>query len=406
VIFIIGPAVFTSVIFILVGLLLLVEARVVKKGDRAIVVNDDEEKSIQVPGGITLLSALVGNDILIPCACGGKGTCGTCKCIVDEGGGDVLPTELAHLNRKEKENHVRLSCQLKVKQDMKIRVPEEIFNIQKYHATVISNENVATFIKELVLKLDPGEELDFNAGAYIQIDVPEYEISYKDISVAERYREVWRQFDLWDLYSKADEPVFRAYSLANPPSEPDTLKFTIRIATPPPGSPDIPPGIGSSYMFHLKPGNRVTLTGPYGEFLVKDTEREMCFLGGGAGMAPLRSQILYQLNTVGTKRKITFWYGARSLKELFYEEEFRALEEKFDNFSYYVALSDPQPEDNWTGLTGYIHHCASEIYLGKHKDPTEIEYYLCGPPPMIDAVIDMLDSLGVDSEMIAYDKFS
>jgi len=405
-IFFIGPAVFTGVIFILVGLLLLVEARVVKKGDRLIVINDDEEKRLQVPSGMTLLSALVGNDVLIPSACGGKGTCGTCKCVVLDGGGDVLPTELAHLSRKEKQRNVRLACQLKVKQDMRIRVPEEIFDIKKYHATVVSNENVATFIKELVLKLDPGERLDFNAGAYVQIDIPEYELFYEQIRVAEQYREVWKKFKLWELHSKTDEPVLRAYSLANPPSQPDVLEFTIRIATPPPGKPEVPTGIGSSYMFQLKPGDRVTLSGPYGDFFIKDTDREMCFIGGGAGMAPLRSQIHYQLTVIDTKRKMTFWYGARSLKEIFYEKEFSALEKKYDNFSFYVALSDPQPEDGWTGLTGFIHQCAHDRYLSKHYDPTEIEYYLCGPPVMIDAVVKMLDGLGVEPEMIAYDKFS
>jgi len=404
-IYIVSPAVFISVIVVLVGLLLLVEAKVVKKGDRSIVINDDTEKSIKVPGGITLLSALVSNSVLIPCACGGKGTCGTCKCVVEEGGGDILPTELAHISRKEKVKNVRLSCQLKVKQDMKIRVPEEIFNIKKYHATVVSNNNVATFIKELVLKLDPGERLDFDAGAYIQIDIPEYEVSFKEIRVETQYREVWKKFNLWDLHAKAEEPVFRAYSLANPPSEPDVLKFTIRIATPPPGAADVPPGIGSAFMFKLKPGDRVILTGPYGEFAIKNTEREMCFLGGGAGMAPLRSQIYHQLNTVGTKRKMSFWYGARSLKELFYYDEFKTLEKRFENFSFHVSLSDPQPEDHWQGMTGYIHQCSYDLYLNKHKDPTEIEYYLCGPPVMLDAVIDMLDSLGVEPEMIAYDKF-
>ncbi len=404
-IYIISPAVFISLVFILIGMLLLVEAKVVKKGDRLIVINDEAGKSIKVPGGMTLLSALVSNDILIPCACGGKGTCGTCKCVVEEGGGDVLPTELIHLSRNEKKEKVRLACQLKVKQDMKVRVPEEIFNIKKYHGTVVSNENVATFIKELVLNLDPGEALGFTAGAYIQIDIPEYELSFSEFRVADPYREVWKKFRLWDLHLKTEAPDLRAYSLANPPMEKNVLKFTIRIATPPPGNSDIPPGIGSSYIFNLKPGDRLTLTGPYGEFFIKDTAREMCFIGGGAGMAPLRSQILHQLHTVGTKRKISFWYGARSLKELFYGDEFKALEKQFENFSFHVALSDPELEDNWTGMTGYIHQCAYDNYLRTQKDPTEIEYYLCGPPMMIDSVIDMLDSLGVDPEMIAYDKF-
>jgi Na+-transporting NADH:ubiquinone oxidoreductase subunit F len=404
-IYIVSTTVFSSIILLLVGMLLLVEAKVVKQGDNRIVINEDEEKSIAAKSGITLLAALSNNGILIPSACGGKGTCGTCKCTVDEGGGDILPTELTHINRKEKLQNVRLACQLKVKQNLEIRIPEEIFSIKKYHATVVSNDNVATFIKELVLKLDPDEHLKFKAGAYIQIDIPEYETEYTRFEVADKYRAVWDQFNLWQYKAKTDEAVFRAYSLANPPSEGDVLKFTIRIATPPPGASEIPPGIGSSYVFSLQPGDKVTLSGPYGDFFVKETDREMCFIGGGAGMAPMRSHIFNQLQTERTHRKVTFWYGARSRQEMFYDEEFKALEAKFDNFSYNVALSEPQPEDGWDGMTGFIHQCLYDHYLVTHDDPTEIEYYLCGPPPMIDAVTRMLDDLGVEPEMIAYDKF-
>jgi Na+-transporting NADH:ubiquinone oxidoreductase subunit F len=405
-IYLISLIVFSGVILLLVGLLLLVEAKVVIKGERHIVINQDQEKGIKAPVGVTLLSALVNNGILLPSACGGGGSCGTCRCKVNEGGGDILPTELAHLSRKEKLNDVRIACQVKVKQDMKIEIPNEIFNIKKYTATVASNKNVATFIKELALRLDDGKRLDFEAGAYVQIDIPEYDkVSFKNFDVDDRFKASWDHFNLWKLEAVAEEPVFRAYSLASPPAEGDLLKFTIRIATPPPGQTEAPPGIGSSYVFNLKEGDKVTLSGPYGEFFAKTTQREMCFIGGGAGMAPLRSHILNQLEAVQTKRKITFWYGARSKQEIFYFEEFRALEEQYDNFSFYVALSEPQPEDHWEGLTGYIHKTALDEYLGKHPDPTEIEYYICGPPPMVKAVEEMLYELGVEKDMIAYDAF-
>jgi Na+-transporting NADH:ubiquinone oxidoreductase subunit F len=394
------------VILLLVGLLLLVESAVVIKGERKIVINDAEEKSIKAPTGVTLLSALVNNGILLPSACGGGGSCGTCRCRVIEGGGDILPTELAHLSRKEKLENVRIACQVKVKQDMKIKIPNEIFTIKKFTATVVSNKNVATFIKELVLKLDGGQKLDFEAGAYVQIDIPEYDkLSFENFDVDDRFKASWDHYKLWKLEAVAEEPVYRAYSLANPPAEGDLLKFTIRIATPPPGVTDAPPGIGSSYVFNLKTGDKVTLSGPYGEFFAKPTQREMCFIGGGAGMAPLRSHILNQLEALGTTRKITFWYGSRSKQEIFYYEEFKALEKKHENFSFYVALSEPQPEDNWDGPTGYIHKVAYDLYLSQHPDPSEIEYYLCGPPPMVHAVKEMLLELGVETEMIAYDAF-
>ncbi len=406
-IYLVSLTVFSFIIFILVGLLLLVEAKVVKKDDCVIDINDDEEKSLKVPGGTTLLAALSDNKIFLPSACGGGGTCGTCKCVVEEGGRGILPTELAHLTRREKKENVRLACQLKVKEDLKIRLSEDIFNAKKYSATVISNDNVATFIKELVLQLDPGEELEFKAGAFIQIDVPEYTLSFSEfrVRVAERFRPDWDAFNLWGLRSKTEEEIFRAYSLANPPFEKDILRFTIRIATPPPGVSEVPPGVGSSYIFNLKPGDNVTLSGPYGQFFAKETDREMCFVGGGAGMAPLRSHILHQLKQLKTKRKITYWYGARSKLELFFEKEFKELEKEYDNFSFYIALSQPKIEDDWEGMTGYIHQCLYDNYLSEHDDPTEVEYYLCGPPVMIDALEDMLDSLGVEPEMIAYDSF-
>ncbi len=401
---IISSIVFLSVIIVLVAVLLLVEARVVQKGDRAIIINDDTAKSVTAPSGVTLLSALAGNQIYLPSACGGGGSCGLCKCKVEAGGRDILPTELAHLSRRERLSNVRVACQLKVKEDMRIRIPDEIFNIKKFDATVVSNQNVASFIKELVLKVDPDVKLDFKSGSYVQIDVPEYESAFQDFEVGPDYRSVWDQFDLWGLRARADEPIFRAYSMANTPDEKE-LRFTIRIATPPPGTTDIPPGVGSSYVFSLKPGDRVTLSGPFGEFYIKETQREMCFLGGGAGMAPMRSHIFHQLLSVVTNRKITFWYGARSKIEMIYDDEFRQLDQQFENFAYHVALSDPQPEDHWEGLTGFIHQVAYDEYLSKHEDPTEIEYYLCGPPMMIDAVMKMLDSLGVDQEMIAFDDF-
>jgi Na+-transporting NADH:ubiquinone oxidoreductase subunit F len=393
------------VIVVLVGLLLLVEARLTVKGDRHIVINDDADKEIVTPGNKTLLAALLDNRVLIPCACGGKGTCGTCKCVVEDGGGDILPTELSLVSRRERKDHIRLACQVKVKQDMKIRIPEEIFNVRKYATTVVSNENVATFIKELVLQLDGDETFEYRSGAYMQIDIPEYHASFSDFQVSTRYVDAWKQFNLLQLEAGTSEPSNRAYSLASSPDEKGVLKFTIRIATPPRDKPDAPPGIGSSYVFNLTPGEKVTLSGPYGDFFIRDTSREICFIGGGAGMAPMRSHIRHLLLTEKTDRKITFWYGARSRQEMFYDEEFTELADQFDNFSYFVALSDPQPGDHWEGLTGFIHLAAHDHYLSAHEDPTEIEYYLCGPPLMMKAVFTMLDDLGVEPEMISFDDF-
>lgn len=403
-IYLISLCVFTGVTLALVAMLLFVESKVVQKGDNKVIINNDEDKSITVSGGSTLLSGLLGEGILLPSACGGGGTCGMCKCKVTEGGGDVLPTELSHLSRQERQDGVRLACQMKVKNDLKVEIPDEIFSIKKFHATVVSNDNVATFIKELILKVDPDEEFEFDAGHYIQIDIPEYQLTFEDFDVENTYVDDWDNYQLWNIRAESDEPIFRAYSLANPPYEKEP-RLTVRIATPPSDKPDAPPGLGSSYIFNLKAGDKVTFSGPYGDFFVKDTNREMCFIGGGAGMAPMRCHILHQLNTVKTDRKATFWYGARSKREMFYDEDFKGLDAANPNFTYHVALSDPLPEDNWEGLTGFIHNALYETYIKHHEDPTEIEYYLCGPPMMIDSVIDMLHDQGVEDDMIHYDKF-
>jgi Na+-transporting NADH:ubiquinone oxidoreductase subunit F len=405
VIYIISLCVFSGIILFLVALLLLLQTALVKKGDRFITINGDGENRIKVTGTPTVLTALVSNRIYLPSACGGGGSCGMCKCVINEGGGDVLPTELAHLSRKEKKEGVRLGCQVKVKNDMSITIPESIFSIKKYQGTVVSNKNVATFIKELIVELDEGDEMICEAGSYIQIDVPPYDIAFKDFDIPGEYREDWDRYNLWRYKGKLSEPIFRAYSLANPPSETKRLMLTVRIDMPAPWIPDIPPGQGSTYIFNLKDGDRVSISGPYGDFFVKNTDREMCFVGGGAGMAPMRCHIFHQFLTLGTKRKATFWYGARSKREMFYHDDFRSIERQFSNFSYHVALSDPKPQDNWRGLTGFIHNILYEKYLITHQDPTEIEFYLCGPPLMIDSVLKMLDSLGVEPDMIHYDKF-
>lgn len=403
-IYLISLLIFSGVIIVLVFVLLFVEAKVTTQGSHTITINKDKENALSVSGNPTLLSALSRNDIFLPSACGGSGSCAMCKCKVIEGGGAILPTELAHLSRKEKLEGVRLSCQLKVKQDMAIQVPESIFGIKKVNAVVVSNDNVSTFIKELVL--EPEEPIEFEAGAYVQIDVPEYELTFKDFQIDSKYVSEWKKYKLFDLAAKGIKPGFRAYSMANPPHEKDIVKLNVRIATPPPGTEGIPPGFGSSFIFGLNPGDEVKISGPYGDFMAKDTDKEMCFIGGGAGMAPLRSHILHQLEGIDSGRKISFWYGARSVKEMFYHEEFLDLEKRFDNFTYHVALSSPEKEDNWTGPTGFVHVHLIDSYLKDHEDPTEIEYYLCGPPPMIDAVIDSLYELGVEDDMIFFDKFS
>ena len=400
-----GVIVFTGVILLLVLLLNFAEKKLLPQGEVEILINDDKDKSVIVRPGSTLLIALAGHKIFIPSACGGGGTCGQCKCQVLEGGGELLPTETGHINRAEAKDHYRLACQLKVKQPLKIQIPDEIFNIKKWECIVRSNDNVATFIKELVLELPPGEILDFKAGGYIQLDIPKYELDYSEFDIAEEYRGDWDKYDMWRYHSKNDEGLFRAYSMANHPAEGNIVMLNVRIASPPPNLPDVPPGIASSFIFNLEPGAKVFVSGPYGEFFAKETDREMMYIGGGAGMAPMRSHIFDLFYTKRIKRLVTFWYGARSLREMFYDEDFKAIAAEFPNFKYNVALSEPLPEDNWTGPTGFIHQVVYDNYLSKHEDPTEIEYYMCGPPMMISAVDKMLYDQGVDKDMIAYDEF-
>ncbi len=401
--YLLSTLIFSGVIFILVTVLLFVESKVSGNDEFDITINGNEDEKLNITGHPSLLSALSQKEIFLPSACGGSGSCGMCKCEVTKGGGAILPTEIAHLSRKDKLSNKRLSCQLKIKENLEIKVPESIFGIKKVSATVVSNQNVATFIKELVLK--PEFPMNFQAGAYIQIDVPEYDLAFKDFHIESKYVSEWKKYNLLELASKGIKPGFRAYSLANPPQDNDIMMMNVRIATPPPGTAGIPPGFGSSYIFSLKPGDEVTISGPYGDFMAKETTKEMCFVGGGAGMAPLRSHILCQLEGDCEERKLSFWYGARSLKELFYHETFTDLAERHDNFNYHVALSSPEKGDNWNGMTGFIHERLCEGYLCKHDDPTEIEYYLCGPPPMIDAIINALYELGVEDDMIYYDKF-
>lgn len=399
-------AVFSAVILMLVAVLTIAERKLVPQGEVKILINQDEEKSPTVSPGGTLLTALSNSKVFLPSACGGGGTCAMCKCQVLSGGGDILPTELNHISRKDAQDNWRLACQVKVKQDMEIRVPEEVFSIQKFHATVRSNDNVATFIKELALDIDDGKFLDFEAGGYIQIDIPEYHnLSYKSFDIGEEYREDWDNFNMWRYVANNPEECFRAYSMANHPAEGNMVMLNVRIASPPPRTEGIPPGIASSYIFSLKPGDKVVVSGPYGEFFAKDTDREMVYIGGGAGMAPMRSHIFDLFHTKRTSRKVSFWYGARSRREMFYDDHFKKIEDEFPNFQYNVALSDPKPEDEWTGYTGFIHQVVLDEYLKNHPDPTEIEYYLCGPPMMISAVQKMLYDLGVEKEMIAFDEF-
>jgi len=379
--------------------------QLVPEGNVRILINDDPDRSPNVPPGQSLLSALAAERIFIPSACGGGGTCGMCKCQVLEGGGDVLPTETGQLSLRERKDNFRLACQVKVKQDMKIRIPEEVFGVKKFEATVISNHNVATFIKEFVVKLPEGVNLDFEPGGYIQIDVPKYSCTFRDFDVEEKFRGDWDHFKLWDLKAGNDEDgVFRAYSMANHPAEGNIVMLNIRIATPPRGM-DVPPGVCSSYIFSLKPGDKVTLSGPYGEFHIQDTDREMIYVGGGAGMAPLRSHIFHLFHTLKTGRKVSYWYGARSKREIFYEEDFRAIEREFPNFKFHIALSDPQPEDNWDGYVGFIHNVVIDNYLSKHDAPEDCEYYFCGPPLMLRAVQKMCDDFGVPPENVRYDDF-
>ena len=400
-------AVFSGLVLMLVLILNFAESKLLPQGDVTIEINGDSEKNITTRPGSTLLSVLAGQSVFLPSACGGGGTCAMCECQVMEGGGEILPTETGHISRSKAKENWRLACQVKIKDNMKIQVPDEIFSIQKWEATVESNNNVATFIKELVLNLPEGENLKFQAGGYIQIDIPEYHnLSFSDFEIENEYHPDWDQYKIWDLVANNDEPVFRAYSMANHPAEGNRVMLNVRIATPPPALwNEAPPGLASSYIFNLKPGDKVTISGPYGEFFIKDTEREMVYIGGGAGMAPMRSHLFHLFQTLKTGRKVSFWYGARSVREMFYDEHFKEIKNKFPNFSYNVALSEPMEEDNWSGHTGFIHQVLHDEYLENHEDPTEIEYYMCGPPPMINACDGMLDSLGVDKEMIAYDSF-
>ncbi|PLW95116.1 MAG: NADH:ubiquinone reductase (Na(+)-transporting) subunit F [Marinilabiliales bacterium] len=403
-------AVFLLVLILLVGLLLFVRKKLMPSGEVTITIN--EEKELKTNPGSTLLSTLSAADIFLPSACGGGGTCAMCKCQVHEGGGSILPTEVGYFTRKEAQNDWRLGCQVKVRNDMQISIPPEIFGIKKWECEVISNKNVATFIKEFVVKLPEGEKLDFQSGGYIQIDVPGGIVVdfAKDIEVEDEYKDEWDQYKMWDLKMKNPEPIYRAYSMANHPAESNIIILNIRIATPPwdrkkNAFMNVNPGICSSYIFSLKPGDKIDISGPYGEFHIKDTKKEMMFIGGGAGMAPMRSHIFDQFKTLKTDRKATFWYGGRSLRELFYIDDFKEIEKENPNFSFHIALSEPKEEDKWTGSTGFIHQVILDEYLSKHDEPEEIEYYLCGPPQMNDAVQHMLDEMGVPPENIAFDDF-
>ncbi len=400
-----GIAMFTTVIVALVLLLMAARSRLVASGDVNIVINDDPDKALKVAAGGTLLGSLADNHIFIPSACGGKGACGVCEVVVKEGGGDLLPTESGFISRGEARRGCRLACQVKVKGDMKIEIAPEVFSVRKWKCRVVSNRNVATFIKELRLALPEGEEVPFRAGGYVQLECPPHAFSFRDFAIEEPFRADWDKFDLWRFRSTCDQTIQRAYSMANFPMEKGILLFTIRIAFPPGYREDIPPGIMSSWVFNLKPGDEVTVSGPFGEFFARDTDAEMCFVGGGAGMAPMRSHIFDQFHRLHTKRKATYWYGARSLKEAFYQDEFDAIARENPNFRWHLALSEPLPEDNWTGYTGFIHQVLYDQYLKDHPAPEDIEYYMCGPGPMTKAVIDMLLNLGVERENIMLDDF-
>ena len=399
-----GVISFSGIVLLLVLVIIGARSKLVSTGDVSIEINGDSSNPLVVPAGSKLLQTLAENKIFLSSACGGGGTCSQCKCQVIEGGGSILAAEESHFNSREKKEGWRLSCQVAVKNDLKINVPEEIFGVKEWECEVISNDNVATFIKELVLKLPEGENVDFRAGGYVQLEAPKYEIDYKDFDIQEEYHSDWDKFKIWDNKSINSEPVIRAYSMANYPEEKGIIKFNIRIASPPPGM-DVPPGIMSSWTFNLKPGDKVKVFGPFGEFFAKETLNEMVFVGGGAGMAPMRSHIFDQLLRINTDRKITFWYGARSLKEMFYVDDFNKLEKDNENFSWHVALSDSPPEDKWKGHKGFIHNILFEQYLKDHPAPEDCEYYLCGPPIMNQSVIDMLLNLGVDREDIMLDDF-
>ena len=400
--------VFLIIILILVSILLLARNKLAPQGDVSLHINN--ERDLVVAPGTNLLSTLSGNGIYLPSACGGGGTCGLCRCQILEGGGSILPTETGFFTRKEQQNHWRLSCQVKIREELTIKIPEEVLGIKKYECEVISNKNVATFIKEFVVRLPEGEAMNFAPGGYIQIDYPKYKATFRDFEIEEQYRSDWNDLKLWDLSIDNNEESYRAYSMANYPAEKALVKLNIRIATPPWDNVKkefmkVRPGICSTYIFTRKPGDKVTISGPYGEFHIKDTNNEMVYIGGGAGMAPLRSHIFHLFHTLGTNRKVSYWYGARSLREMFYEDEFRAIEKLFPNFTFNLALSEPLPEDNWTGYKGFIHQVLFDNYLSKHDEPEDIEYYFCGPPVMNNAVVKMLDCLGVPPENISFDDF-
>lgn len=399
-----GVVMFTGVVLALVVIILAARSKLVATGDVNILVND--QKTLTVPAGGKLLGSLASADIFVSSACGGGGTCAQCQVVVLEGGGDILPTERMHIKRREAREGHRLSCQVAVKQDMKIEVPPEAFESKRWLCKVRSNRNVATFIKELVLELPEGEAVDFKAGGYIQIEAPPHRVSYKDFDVEEEYRSDWDKYDLWRYESVVDEPVVRAYSMANYPGEKGIIMLNVRIASPPPRSPDgTPPGKMSSFIFNLKPGDEVTISGPFGEFFINDTDTEMVYIGGGAGMAPMRSHIFELFKTRRTSRKVSYWYGGRSLCELFYMEHFGEIEKEFPNFSFNIGLSEPLPEDHWTGYTGFIHQVLYEHYLKDHPAPEDIEYYMCGPPMMNSAVFKLLEDLGVERGNIFFDDF-
>tara|TARA_S200000501_G_scaffold210787_1_gene198016 strand:- start:988 stop:2223 length:1236 start_codon:yes stop_codon:yes gene_type:complete len=402
-----GMIVFTGVIMALVLILNFAGNKLLPQGEVNILINEDNDSKLKTKPGSTLLGALSNQDLFLPSACGGQGTCAMCKCQVIEGGGDILPTETAYISRSEVKNNWRLACQVKIKNDMEIKIPDEVFSIKKWDCKVVSNNSVATFIKELVIDLPKGDNLDFKAGGYIQIDIPEYSgLKYSDFDIEKQYHPDWDQYKIWDLIANNDESIFRAYSMANHPAEGNRVMLNVRIATPPPKLwNDVPPGVASSYIYGLKPGDKVTISGPYGEFFIKDTNKEMVYIGGGAGMAPMRSHLFHLFNTLKTGRKVSFWYGARSKREMFYDEEFKKIAKKFPNFKYVVALSEPLPEDKWDGATGFIHQVVNDNYLSDHEDPTELEFYMCGPPPMITACENMLFDLGVEEDQIAYDVF-
>ena len=400
---ILGVGMFTAVILALVAFILAARSKLVSSGNVNIEING--EKTITVPAGDKLLQTLSGAGLFLPSACGGGGSCAQCKCVISDGGGSMLPTEEGHFNRREAAEGWRLSCQVAVKQDMKIEVPEEVFGVKRWECVVESNPNVATFIKELTLRLPEGEKVNFRAGGYVQLECPPHHIKFSDFDIEEQYRGDWNHFGFFKYESIVTEPVIRAYSMANYPDEVGIVKFNIRIATPPPRSEGIPPGQMSSYTFGLKAGDKITVYGPFGEFFAKDTDNEMVFVGGGAGMAPMRSHIFDQLKRLNSKRKISFWYGARSLRELFYKEDYDMLAAENENFVWHVAMSDPQPEDNWDGLTGFIHNVLFDEYLKNHPAPEDCEFYMCGPPIMNQSVIKMLLDLGVEPENIMLDDF-